>query len=119
MELVCIVCPNSCRLTVTKRDGEVEVSGAKCKRGVNFAKEELTCPMRTVTSSVRTTVKGYPVVSVKTDGEVEKSKIPQLMKILADVKVQKPLPLGSVVVEKLFGTDVNVVTTTDMEEKNE
>ena len=74
MELVCIVCPNSCRLTVTKKEGEVEVSGAKCKRGVNFAKEELTCPMRTVTSSVRTTVKGYPVVSVKTDGEVEKKQ---------------------------------------------
>ena len=75
MDMVCIVCPNGCRLQVDKTDGGVTVQGARCKRGENFAISELTCPMRSVTSSVRTTVDGYPVVSVRTDGEIPKDKM--------------------------------------------
>lgn len=117
MEMVCIVCPNSCRLTV-HRDGEkVTVIGARCKRGEAFAQTELICPKRTVTSSVKTTVAGYPVVSVKTDGEVDKDKVFELIKILSEVTLTKPVPIGTVVVANIFGTNVNVVTTTDMEEK--
>ncbi len=115
MEMVCIVCPNGCHLEV-ERDGEkVTVTGARCKRGENFARTELICPMRTVTSSVKTQVKGYPVVSVKTDGEIPKEKVFDLMKLLANVVVKKPLPIGSVVLKNIFDTDVNVITTTQME----
>ena len=37
-ELICIVCPNSCRLRVKMEAGELQVKGAKCKRGIGFAK---------------------------------------------------------------------------------
>ncbi len=115
MEMVCIVCPNGCHLEV-ERDGEkVTVTGARCKRGEDFARTELICPMRTVTSSVKTQVKGFPVVSVKTDGEIPKDKVFELMKLLATVVVKKPLPLGSVVLENIFGTNVNVITTMEIE----
>lgn len=116
MEMVCIVCPNGCRLTVDKQGDEVTVAGARCKRGENFAKTELTCPTRTVTSSVKTTVKGYPVLSVKTDGEIPKDKIFPLMKLLADYTLNKPVPLGTVLLKNVLGTQVNVITTTEMGE---
>ena len=29
-EFVCIVCPNSCHLTVEEKDGELKVSGNRC-----------------------------------------------------------------------------------------
>lgn len=114
MELVCIVCPNGCRHAVEKCGNEVVVSGAKCKRGEAFARTELLCPMRSVTTSVKTSVKGFPVVSVKTDGEIEKNKIFDLIKLLSQTVIDKPLPIGSIVVRNVFGSDVNVVTTTDM-----
>ena len=119
MEMVCIVCPNGCRLNVTEQDGRVFVSGNKCKRGETFAVAELTNPTRSVTTSVKTTVAGYPVVSVKTDGEIPKSKIFDLMELCGKIIVTKPLPIGSVVAEDLLGTGVNLITTTDMEETNE
>ena len=78
MEMVCIVCPNGCRLQVEKTSDGVNVRGARCKRGENFAVTELTCPTRSVTSSVRTTVADYPVVSVRTDGEIPKEKFRNL-----------------------------------------
>lgn len=116
MEMVCIVCPNGCRLTVDKQGGEVTVAGARCKRGESFAQTELTCPTRTVTSSVKTTVEGYPVLSVKTDGEIPKDKIFPLMKLLADYTLNKPVPLGTVLIKNVFGTQVNIITTTEMGE---
>ena len=89
MDMVCIVCPNGCRLTVENNNGEISVAGAKCKRGEAFAKTELTCPTRSITSSVRTTVSDYPVVSVRTDGEIPKDKIFELIAILSKFTLDK------------------------------
>lgn len=115
MDLVCIVCPNGCRLSVNVKNNDVEVSGAKCRRGELFARAELTCPMRTVTSSVKTAVKDFPVVSVKTDGEIPKDKIFPLINLLADIVVAEPVPIGTVILKDVFGTGVNVVTTANMQ----
>lgn len=114
MELVCIVCPNGCRLSVKENENGVEVVGAKCKRGENFARTELTCPMRTVTTSVKTTVENFPVVSVKTDGEIPKEKVFPLINLLKDVVITNPLPIGTIVLSNVFDTGVNIVTTTNM-----
>lgn len=113
MELVCIVCPNGCRMQVQQGE-QLEVKGAMCKRGVQFAKEELTCPMRTVTTTVATTVEGYPTVSVRTEREIPKQKVFDLVRLLAHCVVEQRLAAGSVVVENALGTGVNVIVTTDM-----
>lgn len=119
MEMVCIVCPNGCRLSTTVQNGKIFVAGNKCKRGEVFAVNELTNPTRSVTTSVKTTVRGYPVVSVKTDGEIPKNKIFELMALCDKIVVDRVLPIGTVLAENLFGTGVNLVTTTDMEDTNE
>lgn len=92
----------------------MEVVGAKCKRGESFARTELTCPMRTVTTSVKTTVENFPVVSVKTDGEIPKEKIFPLINLLKEVVIKYPVPIGTVVLSNVFDTGVNIVTTTNM-----
>lgn len=116
MELTCIVCPNGCQLKVTKVGSQLNVEGARCKRGESFAQTELTRPMRTVTSSVKTTVKGYPVVSVRTDGEIPKDKIFDLMSLLQKITIDKCVPIGTIVVSNVFYSGVNVITTTAMEQ---
>lgn len=119
MEMVCIVCPNGCRLSVERTGDKVTVSGNKCKRGEAFAVNELTNPTRSVTTSVKTTVKGYPVISVKTDGEIPKGKIFELMNLCKQIIVTEQLPIGATVATDLFGTGVNLITTKTMEETNE
>ena len=52
--LTCIMCPLGCQLTVLKDGDNITVTGNNCKRGEVFGKEEVTCPMRIVTSSVKT-----------------------------------------------------------------
>ena len=115
MDMVCIVCPNGCRLNVENANGEITVVGAKCKRGEAFAKTELTCPTRSVTSSVKTTVADYPVVSVRTDGEIPKDKIFELIAVLSKFTLDKKVPIGTILISNVLGTGVNIITTTEME----
>lgn len=111
MELVCIVCPNSCKLTI---DENGVVSGNKCKRGEKFASDELTCPMRSVTSTVATTFKDVPVVSVRTNGEIPKDKMFDLMKVLNTFVLDNRVTRGTAIIQNVLGTGVDIITTSDM-----
>ena len=51
--LTCIGCPLGCTLTAEEGETGWEISGYTCKRGLDYAKKELTRPERTVTSTVR------------------------------------------------------------------
>ena len=107
MELVCIVCPKSCRISV---DGD-KISGNGCKRGEAFAREEAVCPKRTVTTTVATCFKDFKVLPVKTDGEIPKEKITELMNAVRTVMVTEKLKCGDVVVKNILGLDINLVAT--------
>ena len=56
-ELTCIGCPLGCALRVETDDtgAVVRVTGNTCKRGEDYGRREVTCPTRTVTSTVRVT----------------------------------------------------------------
>ena len=60
-ELICIICPRGCHLTV---DDELNVSGNTCPRGAVYAKQELTHPTRTLTSTVRVVSKTEAMLPV-------------------------------------------------------
>ena len=112
-EIVCIVCPNGCRIRCTPNGSEYSFSGNKCKRGIAYAEAELTRPMRSLTSSVKTVFSDAPVVSVRTDGEVKKTKLSELAAVLGRVVVTDRLQIGDIVVKNICGTGVNVICTSD------
>ena len=52
-EMVCIVCPMSCHLSVEiENDTVVSVTGNTCPRGAKYASDEIHNPTRMVTSTV-------------------------------------------------------------------
>lgn len=82
-EMVCVMCPLGCRLTVTIEDnGEIIVSGNKCPRGIEYGKQEVTEPLRILTSSVLVNNGELPLVSVKTNKPVPRRLIGEIMEIL-------------------------------------
>jgi len=111
-EFTCLTCPNGCHLIIDETT--LKVTGNKCPRGEVFAKTELTNPKRTVCSSVKCSVRGYNVISVKTNKEIDKKLIKDLMLELKKVNVTTKLSIGSVVIKNVLGTDVDIVTTKDM-----
>ena len=112
-EIVCIVCPNGCRIRCESVAGELQCSGQKCKRGVEYVKAELTQPMRSLTTSVKTVFPDSPVVSVRTSGEIEKAKLREVVDSLANVTVRERIHIGDVVVPNVCGTGVNVICTSN------
>lgn len=106
-EMICIMCPLGCNLTV-KVDGEkIEVSGNGCNQGVVFAKEEITCPKRIVTTSVKTE---NGVKSCKTTVPIPKSMIFDCVKEIEKLRL-KSVKFGDVIIKNVLGTGADVVVT--------
>ena len=118
-EMVCIVCPRSCKLQVELENGEVRVSGNSCKRGHDFAVSELTDPKRTISSTVRTAFPDVPVLPVRVSGEIPKAKIFDVMHEIAHVCVTTRIGRGDTVIENVLGLGVDVIATSDRLQETE
>lgn len=116
-ELVCIVCPNGCRLTVRRAGDEITVRGNLCPKGEAFAKAELTHPMRTLTTTVHTVGAALPMLPVRTDGEIPKELLGAAMAALAGLRVAAPVRCGQTVLADVAGTGVAVIATCDLEQE--
>ena len=112
-ELICIVCPQGCRLKVDE-ERDYDVTGNRCPRGAAYGRAELTHPTRVVTSTVRCVGGTYPRCPVKTSGPIPKSAIFSAMALLDEVTLTAPVRAGQVVVENVMGTGVDFVTTRSM-----
>ena len=113
-ELTCIVCPKGCQMKVELDGGKVvDVSGHTCPRGKQYAIDECTHPMRTITSTVR--AENGSVVPVKTSTTVPKELMFDCMKAINAAVVTLPAQIGDVVIENLLGTGANVVVTANAE----
>jgi CxxC motif-containing protein len=112
-ELVCIVCPNGCRLRVEQTANGFSVTGNLCKRGETFAISEMTDPRRSVTSTVRTSFAEVPVLPVRTAQDIPKEKINDLIRLLADIRIEKPLGIGDVVVKDALGLGTDVIASSN------
>lgn len=110
--LTCIVCPRGCQLKVYMNDGSVEkIEGNTCKRGAAYGEKEVTNPTRILTSTVRVQGGHLPVVSVKTAGDIPKGRIRECMLALKEVEVQAPVAAGTILLENVAGTGVDIVAT--------
>ncbi len=117
-ELICIRCPLGCLLEVHHQDNEIQVKGNKCNRGKEYAIKECNNPTRIVTSTIKVVGGGVPITSVKTNGEVPKDKIMDVMKIINKSKAISPLAIGDVVIKNVANTKIDVIVTKEVT-KNE
>lgn len=110
--VICTECPMGCNVSVDF-DGEnvLNISGNNCVRGEGYAKNEVICPRRVVTSSVRATC--GKMVSVKTDKPVKKSEIFDVMKIINVSTCTAPVKIGDVIVENIT-EDINLIATSNL-----
>ena len=121
MEYTCIVCPRDCHLTAEKviENGveKINVTGNFCPRGVKYATEEMTRPMRTVTTSLYVTGGDIAMVSAKTNDTVPKDSIDEVLKEASRVVAKAPVKVGDVLIENVAGTGRNLVATRNIKVK--
>lgn len=114
-EIVCIVCPKGCKLFVEKHEGNIEVSGNLCKRGVEYGINEVFNPTRVLTSTVKIDNAIYRRLPVVSSKAIPKSKIFTIMKELNKIQVKAPVKINDIIVENVLDTGVNIIASRTME----
>lgn len=116
-KITCINCPMGCPLEITIENDIINIRGNKCNKGKEYAIREITNPTRIVTSTVRVNGGERPVVAVKTQNEIPKKLIFEVMKEINKVIINAPVNLGDIVIENVLNTSVNVIATANVKVK--
>lgn len=112
-EITCIVCPMGCRIRVETKNGEPEISGAGCRRGELYVRDETVSPKRMLTSVVAVTG-SQKLLPVKTAAPIPKELIFTAMTEIKKLRVQGKILIGQVIMENVAGTGVALVATKNM-----
>lgn len=122
LQFNCTTCPSECLLTVELKrgaDGAVaevySVAGNSCPSGDTFAHQELTCPMRVLTTTVAVSGGDEALLPVRTSEAIPLELHAQAMDLLRGVVVEAPIRMGDVVLEDLLGTSIDLVASMDID----
>ena len=100
--LNCILCPNGCRL---RYESDGSISGNRCKRGEEYAIQERTAPMRTLTLTLRT--ESGALVPVRTDRPIPREKLLNAAAQLQTLVLpERDIACGEVLLHDLMGAAV-------------
>lgn len=122
LQFNCTTCPSECLLTVeVERDsnGTVatvrSVTGNSCPRGYKFAHQELTCPMRVLTTTVAVSGGDEALLPVRTAEAIPLALHAQAMDLIRDVVVKAPIRMGDVVLPNLLNTGIDLIASMDID----
>jgi len=118
-EMGCIVCPMSCHMVIgMNKDGEViSVTGNTCRRGEEYARQELTSPTRILTSTVRLEGGLYRRLPVITSANIPKDKMMDIMREIDKVHAVAPVQIGCVLIGNVCGLGVDIIASRTMEKE--
>jgi len=114
-KIICVSCPKGCPLEI-RHDGKdiIEIIGAGCRRGKEYAICELQDPRRMVASTVQVENGLHPLVPVYTNDNFPKPLIPKLAQKLREVKVEAPIKISQVILSNALGTGIDIIASRDM-----
>ena len=91
------------------------VTGNSCPRGDKFAHQELTCPMRVLTTTVALSDGGEALLPVRAAEAIPLALHAQAMDLIRGLVVDAPIRMGDVVLEDLLGTGVDLIASMDID----
>ena len=122
LQFNCTTCPSECLLTVkVVRDANgavVEVrsvTGNSCPRGDKYARQELTCPVRVLTTTVAVSGGDEALLPVRTAEAIPLALHAQAMALIRGLVIEAPIRIGDVVLEDLLGTSINLIASMDID----
>ena len=118
----CTTCPSECLLTVEVErdaDGHVaavrSVTGNSCPRGDKFAHQELTCPMRVLTTTVAVSGGDEALLPVRTAKAIPLALHAQAMDLIRGLVIEAPIRMGDVVLPNLLDTGTDLIASMDID----
>ena len=122
LQFNCTTCPSECLLTVeVERDADgavVEVrsvTGNSCPRGDKFAHQELTYPMRVLTTTVAVSGGDEALLPVRTAEAIPLELHAQAMDLIRGLVVDAPICMSDVVLPNLLDTGTDLIASMDID----
>jgi CxxC motif-containing protein len=112
----CIECPKGCFLSVDIEDFKVvSINGHECPKGEKHAISEVENPVRILTSAVLSQGLILKMIPVRTDGPVPKTALKKAMEEMKRIRINRPVQVGTVIVENFLNLGINLIATRDCE----
>lgn len=122
LQFNCTTCPSECLLTVEVErgaDGAVvevrSVTGNSCQSGDKFAHQELTCPMRMLTTTVAVSGGDEALLPVRTAEAIPLALHAQAMDLIRGLEVKAPIRMSDIVLEDLLNTGIDLIASMDID----
>ena len=111
-KVTCIICPKGCRIDAKVKDGKiVSIENYDCKRGLEYAKNEVLDPRRILTTTLK--LSGGRVLPVRTKDPIPKKLLKKAMYELKDVIITAPVKVGDIVAKNVVGTGIDLIATSN------
>lgn len=108
LETICIICPKGCLLKGEKtKEGNLFIKGNACLRGKEYGEREFICPVRILTTTVRT--QSGEMLPVKSDRPLKKDSLFIYMNAIKCCQIPLPVYIGDTVLENIDGMGANIV----------
>ena len=108
--ITCIECPIGCSIEAFFDGEKIVVNGNGCPRGKAYAENEMLCPRRIITSTVR--LASGQMVSVKTDKPVKKAEMFLVMERINKISPNTPVKIGQIIKKNII-EDINLIATSN------
>jgi CxxC motif-containing protein len=105
--LICINCPRGCRLTIDT--DTMTVKGNSCIKGLEYGLNEVTNPVRIITTTVKIINGEQRLLPVKTEKAIPKDMNFKCMKILNGLVIKAPIKVGDIIIKNILDTGVDVI----------
>ena len=112
--LICVVCPVGCRMKVTGTPEDLKVEGNLCDKGITYAYDEITNPLRMVCTTAKITGGIHSVIPVRTDVPIPDKYKLEVVKEVNKLTLTSPIKMGDIIIENVFETGVNIVAERNM-----
>lgn len=111
-EITCVVCPIGCKIIVTNEEmNRGVIKGNKCKKGIEYTRNEVLNPRRMLTSSIRVYGGEWPLVSVKSSKPVPKDKIFTILTALHKMVIQAPVYSQQCLMKNVLNIGIDIIAT--------
>ena len=111
-ELICIVCPIGCPMTIARSgSGDISVEGNRCRRGLSYAEEEFSNPRRVVTATVSLRGGPSPRLPVRSSSPVPVDRVAAFLAGVHRLPRDPPVRRGEWACENLADTGVDLLAS--------
>jgi len=113
--VTCISCPLGCRIHVEKKGDRITVVGHMCKKGEEYAIQEVKDPRRVLTTTVKVEGGRQCLLPVRSEKQIPKDLVKKCVIELSKIGIKAPIKCRDLVYKNILETGTNIIATRDVE----